>query len=233
MKRDIDLAPLRALLAAAADPTRAPAMRAYMRDRFDFLGVAAPARRKAAGPWIKSHDAAGPDGWLELADALWRQPEREFQYVAVDLLARHAAELPAAALPRLLALVTAKSWWDTVDGLAAWIIGELVHARRELQIDMDRLSCDGDFWLRRVAILHQLYWKRDTDAGRLFRYCAANAADPEFFIRKAIGWALREYAYTDAEAVRGFVASAIALSPLSRREALKRIQQKPLPAKEA
>lgn len=223
---------LRAQLTAAADPARAPAMRAYMRGQFDFLGVAAPARRKAAGPWIKSHDAAGPDVWLTLAERLWQEPEREFQYVALDLLARHAAELPAAALPRLLALVTAKSWWDTVDGLAAWVIGGLVRGRRQLQTEMDTLAGDSDFWLRRVAILHQLYWKRDTDAGRLFRYCSANAADPEFFIRKAIGWALREYAYTDAEAVRGFVASA-ALSPLSRREALKRIQQKPLPAKEA
>ncbi|QEL57270.1 DNA alkylation repair protein [Chromobacterium paludis] len=226
------LSSLRAALNSVANPSRAPAMRAYMREQFDFLGVPAPARRKAAGPWIKSHDAAGPDGWLELAEALWRQPEREFQYVAVDLLARHAAMLPASALPRLLALVSDKSWWDTVDGLAAWIIGEQVRARRELQSDMDRLSGDGDFWLRRIAILHQLYWKRDTDVERLFRYCAANAADTEFFIRKAIGWALREYAYTDADAVRGFVASA-ALSPLSRREALKRIQQNPLPAKEA
>ncbi|MFB9159631.1 DNA alkylation repair protein [Chromobacterium violaceum] len=214
---------LRAQLTAAADPARAPAMRAYMRGQFDFLGVAAPARRKAAVAWIKSHDTAGRDVWLTLAERLWQEPEREFQYVALDLLARHAAELPAASLPRLLALVTAKSWWDTVDGLAAWVIGGLVRGRRELQTEMDTLAGDGDSWLRRVAILHQLYWKRDTDAGRLFRYCAANAADPEFFIRKAIGWALREYAYTDAEAVRGFVASA-ALSPLSRREALKRIQ---------
>ncbi|OQS10400.1 hypothetical protein B0T37_00720 [Chromobacterium violaceum] len=214
---------LRAQLTAAADPARAPAMRAYMRGQFDFLGVAAPARRKAAAAWIQSQDTVGADGWLELAEALWRQPEREFHYVAVDLLARHAAGLPASALPRLLALATEKSWWDTVDGLAAWVIGAQVRARRELQADMDRLAGDGDFWLRRVAILHQLYWKRETDVARLFRYCAANAADTEFFIRKAIGWALREYAYTDAEAVRGFVASA-ALSPLSRREALKRIQ---------
>ncbi|WP_047243020.1 DNA alkylation repair protein [Chromobacterium subtsugae] len=226
----VGLPELRRRLEAAADPAKRPAMRDYMRGQFDFLGVATPARRKAAGAWIRSQDAAGPDGWLAAAETLWRQPEREFQYVAVDLLARHAAELPAAALPRLLALVAAKSWWDTVDGLAAWIIGELVHARRELQIDMDRLSGDGDFWLRRVAILHQLYWKRDTDAARLFRYCAANAADPEFFIRKAIGWALREYAYTDPDAVRGFVAAA-PLAPLSRREALKRIE--PLPVKEA
>ncbi|AUH53007.1 DNA alkylation repair protein [Chromobacterium sp. ATCC 53434] len=214
---------LRALLSAAADPARAPAMRAYMRGQFDFLGVAAPLRRRAAGAWIRSHDAAGPDGWLALAEALWRQPEREFHYVALDLLARHAAALPASALPRLLALATANAWWDTVDGLAAWAVGPLVRSRRELQADMDGLAGDADFWLRRVAILHQLYWKRETDAARLFRYCGANAADPEFFIRKAIGWALREYGYTDAEAVRSFVA-ATALSPLSRREALKRIQ---------
>ncbi|UTH75762.1 DNA alkylation repair protein [Chromobacterium sp. IIBBL 290-4] len=229
---NVEVVSLRAALSTVADPSRAPAMRAYMREQFDFLGVAAPARRKAAVAWIKSHDTAGPDVWLTLAERLWREPEREFQYVAVDLLDRHAAKLPAAALPRLLALVAEKSWWDTVDGLAAWVVGKLVHAHRELQADMDRLCGDDNFWLRRVSILHQLYWKRETDAERLFRYCAANADDTEFFIRKAIGWALREYGYTDADAVRGFVAST-ALSPLSRREALKRIQQKPLPAKEA
>ncbi|OHX21806.1 DNA alkylation repair protein [Chromobacterium sphagni] len=226
----LELADLRLRLEAAADPARRPAMRAYMREQFDFLGVATPARRKLAAPWMKSLKNAGPEAWLALAEALWRQPEREFQYTAVDLLAKCAARLPADSLPRLLALAAEKSWWDTVDGLSAWVVGELVRANRPLQQRMDALSVDGDFWLRRVAILHQLYWKRETDAERLFVYCAANAGEGEFFIRKAIGWALREYGYTDPDSVRGFVA-ATPLSPLSRREALKRIE--PLPSKEA
>ena len=216
-----DIAALRAGLSAVAVPEQAAPMRAYMREQFDFLGVPTPARRKVSTPWIRALKTQTAEYCLDLAEQLWRQPEREFQYAAVVLSAR-AETLPAASLPRLLTLAAAKPWWDCVDGLAAWVVGTLVRQHRDLQHDMDALSGDADFWLRRVAILHQLYWKTDTDAERLFRYCAANAGDAEFFIRKAIGWALREYAYTDADAVRAFVA-ATPLSGLSRREALKHI----------
>lgn len=217
-----DIAALRAGLSAAAAPEQAAPMRAYMREQFDFLGVPTPARRKVSTPWIRALKTHTAEYCLDLAEQLWRQPEREFQYAAVDLLTARAEALPAASLPRLLTLAAAKPWWDCVDGLAAWVVGTLARQHRDLQHDMDALSGDADFWLRRVAILHQLRWKTDTDAERLFRYCAANAGDAEFFIRKAIGWALREYAYTDARAVRAFVA-ATPLSGLSRREALKHI----------
>lgn len=217
-----DIAALRAGLSAVAVPEQAAPMRAYMRGQFDFLGVPTPARRKVSTPWIRAQKTQTAEYCLDLAEQLWRQPEREFQYAAVDLLSARAETLPAASLPRLLTLAAAKPWWDCVDGLAAWVVGTLVRRHRDLLHDMDALSGDADFWLRRVAILHQLYWKTDTDAERLFRYCAANAGDAEFFIRKAIGWALREYAYTDADAVRAFVA-ATPLSGLSRREALKHI----------
>lgn len=216
------LAALRSALAASAQPERAPAMRAYMREQFDFLGIPTPARRKASASFIRDAATLDASALLALAQALWDQPEREFQYVAVDLLDKHGKRLEPDSLPALEALASSKPWWDTVDGLASWVVGGLVRRHRHLQARMDQLAGVPDPWLRRVAILHQLGWKQDTDRRRLFHYCTANAADTEFFIRKAIGWALREYAYTDADAVRVFVTHT-PLSPLSRREALKHL----------
>lgn len=210
-------------LSVVADSAKAPAMRAYMRDQFAFLGAPTPTRRKQLGPLIKrAQRELSESAILILAEALWALPEREYQYAAVDLLARCAGKLDVTALAALQALVLSKSWWDTVDGLATAVIGDLVRRHPVLQGRMDVWSRADDVWLRRVAILHQLRWKQDTDAGRLFRYCSDNATDSEFFIRKAIGWALREYAYTNPDAVRGFV-NTTALSPLSRREALKNL----------
>jgi 3-methyladenine DNA glycosylase AlkD len=118
-------------------------------------------------------------------------------------------------------LVTTKSWWDTVDSLAKNGAGGLVLRYPELAGTMDRWVESENMWLRRTAILHQLGFKERTGADRLFRYCELRAHEQEFFIRKAIGWALREYSKVDADAVRRFVADHdAALSGLSKREAL-------------
>ena len=101
--------------------------------------------------------------------------------------------------------ITTKSWWDTVDGLAAWTAGPLVAANPELLATMDRWIVSDNICLARTAIIFQLGYKDRTDADRLFRYAAARAEDTEFFIRKAIGWALRQYAREDADAGRAFV----------------------------
>jgi 3-methyladenine DNA glycosylase AlkD len=199
-------------------------MAAYMRDQFPFFGIqAAPRRsltRTALGDWTPGDERE----LLEAADALWAEPERELQYVATDLLSRHHRLLGPDALPRLERLVTTKSWWDTVDALAAHPIGAVVLAHSALWSRMDELIDSADFWLARTAILHQLRFKEATDAERLFSYCRRRAADEEFFLRKAIGWALRQYAHTDPAAVRSFLAEhGDELSPLSVREASKHL----------
>jgi 3-methyladenine DNA glycosylase AlkD len=118
-----------------------------------------------------------------------------------------------------------KSWWDSIDALTGQVVGPLVLRFPELKKEMDRCSRHPNFWLRRSAILHQLAYKDQTDPERLFGYCLNNAANPEFFIRKAIGWALRQYAHTDPQAVYNFVDNhRDRLSPLSIREALKHRQ---------
>jgi 3-methyladenine DNA glycosylase AlkD len=119
-------------------------------------------------------------------------------------------------------MIVTKPWWDTVDGIATRIVGPMVLATPDLVARMDAWLETDNLWLVRTAILHQLGWRERTDADRLWRYCQRRADHADFFIRKAIGWVLRQYSKTDAEAVRRFVAAnASTLSPLSQREALK------------
>lgn len=208
-----------AALAPLADPVRAQGMAAYMKHRFRYLGIPTPARRAACAELVRGF-AGNP---VAAARALWKLEEREYQYVAVDLLRRHANSLDGSDLPALEALTQGKSWWDSVDGLAP-TIGEMVYRNRNLAARMDELIDAEDFWLRRVAILHQLAWKDETDEQRLFRYCRHCAAEKEFFIRKAIGWALRQYARTAPDAVSRFVEKNNGkLSNLSVREATKHL----------
>jgi 3-methyladenine DNA glycosylase AlkD len=206
-------------LAGLGDAGKAKAMAAYMKGKFDFLGIQTPARRQATAPLLRVFTGHP----LVAAQALWALPEREYQYVAVDLLRLRNGQLTAADLPALEALVQDKSWWDSVDGLAV-AIGDIVVRQPRLRHRMDELIDAHDFWLRRIALLHQLGLKQETDAARLFAYCLHCADEREFFIRKAIGWALRQYARTNPAAVRQFLdTNREKLSGLSFREAAKHL----------
>ncbi|SNT62559.1 3-methyladenine DNA glycosylase AlkD [Asanoa hainanensis] len=208
------------LFEADRDPERAAGMRAYMRDQFEFLGIASPRQRALARQATAGAAKPTRDGLIALADACWARPEREYQYFACDYLRRHVAVLGGLdALPAVRRLITTKPWWDTVDLLAARVVGPMVSQHGGV---MDAWIDDDNLWVVRTALLHQLFYKRDTDADRLFDYCARQKGHTDFFVRKAIGWALREYAKTDPAAVRAFVA-ATDLSGLSRREALKNL----------
>lgn len=203
-----------------ADPRQAAAMRAYMRDQFAFLGIPSPLRRQLSKPFLDSDP-------MPVALACWELPEREFQYFACDLLARHAKKLTPADLPALRTLITTKPWWDTVDALAANVVGPVVSGD---QTPMDAWAADDNLWVVRTAILHQLRYRAATDVERLFAYTRENRHHKDFFVRKGIGWALREYAKTDPAAVRNFVAEHPDLSGLSKREALKNIGRDDEPA---
>ena len=215
-----------AALRPLADPGQAAPMRAYMLDQCAFLGIRATPRRQALRglPRLNTWTAAD---LLSVAEALWEMPEREFQYVAVDLLAKHHRQLELASLPRLLQLVQRHAWWDTVDGLAG-VVGDILLRARTGQADAQRPMDDWlghpSLWVRRVAMLHQLGWKVQTDQARLFRYALALAPETDFFMRKAIGWALRDHARSQPEAVRAFLmAHAHVLSGLTRRVAGKHL----------
>ncbi len=204
---------VRTTLEAVAEPGRAQKMSAYMRHQFPFLGVPAPARRAATRDLIRWR---GPEpDWPWILE-LWRQPEREFQYVAGDHLAR--ARLTPADLPRLRGLITEKSWWDSVD-IFPRPVGRIADADT-----MRAWARDGNLWVRRVAILHQLGRGEGTDEELLEEIIAANLDDAEFFITKAIGWALRDHARHNPAWVRACVDRHPGMAALARREALKHLR---------
>ncbi|WP_433302907.1 DNA alkylation repair protein [Actinoplanes sp. CA-030573] len=210
-------------LSAARDPARAAAMAAYMRDQFDYAGVAAPALRAVERAAFAGLPRPAEADLRDFALSCWSRPEREYQYAACDYLRRHVGVAGAGFLPVVRTLLTTKSWWDTVDPLATRFVGDLVRSHPVLAHEMDDWSQDENKWLVRTAILFQLHYGGATDTSRLFGYCVRQAGHPDFFVRKAIGWALRQYARTDPESVRAFVAATPALSPLSRREAMKHL----------
>lgn len=196
-------------------------MAKYMRGQFAFLGIPSPAQRLLMREAMAGMPRPSEGDLGELLGHLWELPEREYQYAGCGLVDRHIRICGPAFLPTVRTLLTTKPWWDTVDSLAKSGAGSLVLRYPDLAETMDRWVQSENLWLRRTAILHQLAFKQGTDADRLFRYCALRCYEPEFFIRKAIGWALREYSKVDAEAVRRFVAEHDAdLSGLSKREAL-------------
>lgn len=206
----------------AADPERAAPMAAYMKGHFPFLGIASGPRRALAKAALAGLPAPQEADVAAVAAGCWALDAREYQYAGADYVARWVRVCPPTFLPVVERLITERSWWDTVDTLAGHVVGPLVAATPALRAEMDRWLVSGDRWLARSAILHQLSWKERTDADWLFAARLARAADTEFFLRKAIGWALRQYSKTDEAAVRAFVAEHDAeLSGLSKREALK------------
>jgi len=202
-------------------PQAAVSMRAYMRNQFPFLGIATPARRAALTDF-KKHPLA-QESLLTLVQQLWQLPEREYRYAAIDLLAMHSKQLDDSAIPALLALARQDAWWDTVDNLSS-VINRIIRCFPAAQAQMDEALKYDSFWTRRTAMIHQLGWRDATDEARLFDYALTLAPESEFFIRKAIGWALRDYARWQPEAVRSFVLlHREELSSLTVREAMKHL----------
>ncbi len=223
---------LRDELAAVADPSKAHAMQAYMKSSMPFLGVSAQPLRQVCASVFTAHPLASRHDWEEAVELLWNAASvREERYAAVALtghrLYRQYQDVPALSLYRYLAETGA--WWDYVDPIASHRVGPILRAHpRVVGPLMSTWARDDEsMWVRRIAILSQLSSKASTDVGLLADTIEANTVGStfghEFFIRKAIGWALREYAKTDPDWVRDYVAANDLLSPLSRREALKRL----------
>jgi 3-methyladenine DNA glycosylase AlkD len=219
------VAGVRGVLEPVADTERARPMVAYMKNRYPFLGIATPPRRALVASVVRGAGRPTEQDLAEAMYALWALDEREYQYVACDLLARHQRVCGASFLvEHAEPLIQTKSWWDTVDALRSAVVGPLVRRHDKLVAVPLRWIDSDDIWLVRSAIIHQLGYGEHTDEARLFALCARRADHPDFFVRKAIGWALREHAKRAPDAVRAFVADQHdRLSPLSVREALLRI----------
>lgn len=198
-------------------------MSAYMKSHGEFLGVPAPARRAAAEPVLATMKGGDEAELLEVAESWWAQPERELRYCAADLLRANVRSLTPAALDRLRRLVAEGAWWDVADPLAP-VVGGIVRRHPEASAEMDEWAADENLWVARVALLHQLGWKDNADPSWLFAFCQQLAGRDDFFIRKAIGWALRDLARSYPDEVRAFVGEqGDRLSPLSIREATKHL----------
>jgi 3-methyladenine DNA glycosylase AlkD len=215
---------VRTALHAAADPSRAPGMQAYMKSTQPYLGVRVPDVRRLTRAAARTHPPATATEAGAAAAALWRAAEfREERYAAQALVGLPVARGVLHLLPLLEEMITTGAWWDFVDE-AAHRIGELLRADPATMTPVLReWSRSPDRWLRRTAVIAQLGFKEHTDVELLTDVVLTNAADPDFFLRKAIGWALRDHARTAPEWVADFV-RAHPLSPLSRREATKHLQ---------
>ena len=202
----------------AANPVDVAPMEKYMRHLFPFLGLKKPLRTAILKPYLKAIRSA--EEALVVAEILWEKEEREFQYAALDVLQLKVKKVDDQQLFRLKELVVSKSWWDTVDRLAASIIGTAVKKHEAQRKEVHAWRNEGHLWLDRTALLFQLKYKEDTQREMLAQTIQQFAASKEFFHQKAIGWALRTYKRTDPEWVAELL-HRLPLSALSVREARK------------
>ena len=223
---------LRTAVAEVGDPARAPAMQAYLKSALPLRGASAPALRKAVRPVLDRHVLPDRPSWESAVRRLWDEAAyREEWYAAIALTGhrRYRTHQDPAALDLYRHLVETGAWWDVVDVLAGNRVGPILRADPVTVTPVMRAwAHDDHLWVRRTAILSQLGSKSATDTALLRDVLEANLAGSshghEFFVRKAVGWALRQYARTDPGWVRAFVDEHAAdLSGLSRREALKHL----------
>lgn len=204
----------------AANPSDAPAMEAYMKHHFHYMGLKSTPRRAVMRDWLPNAKDLDTN---ELVWALWGQPFREFQYCAIDLLEKRDRRPDRGQLALYEYLLTTHSWWDTIDPIATKIVGHFFKQHPDLVGPVtSRWMASDHMWLQRTCLLFQLKYKQDTDAALLESFITDLLDSPQFFIQKAIGWALRTYARTHPTWVIDLTAR-LPLKPLSLREATKHL----------
>jgi 3-methyladenine DNA glycosylase AlkD len=221
---------LRAELRAAANPARAAGAQAYMKSTMPFLGLTVPVMRRITNEVSKAHVMSDVDTWRDTCLELWRKAKyRDERYAAVEITGHRPYRRfqSPACMPMYEEFVVDGAWWDYVDVVAIHRIGPLLRDYRdEIEPIMRAWSVDHDMWKRRTSIICQVGAKAEIDLGLLYDCIDPNIADTEFFIRKAIGWALRQHAWVNpGEIVRYVSANEDRLSGLSKREALKNVSR--------
>jgi 3-methyladenine DNA glycosylase AlkD len=223
---------VRDALRQAADPAKAAPMQAYMRSEMPYLGVATPERRAVLRQLFSDLDYPDAATWRRAVLEIWRGARwREERYAAIALtgVRRFERFQDLAALPLYEEMIVTGAWWDYVDEIAAHRLGDLLRRLpRGMARRMRAWSRGPDMWKRRSAILCQLTFRGDTELDLLYDCIEPSLESSEFFLRKAIGWALRQHAWTDPGEVRRYVQEhRERLSPLSTREALKNVGENP------
>ncbi len=216
---------LQAEYAKVTDPVKAPQMQAYMKSEIPFLGIQKPWRLPAYRGLKKRFSVSSQKRYREAVLALWELPHREEKYAALHMAEVWSDFVTPKSMPLYKKLLVEGAWWDFVDGVAVDLVGAVyLENRAELEPTIDQWIDHPDMWLRRTSIICQIKHKEQTDERRLFAFCLRRADEKEFFIRKAIGWALRAHSYTNPEAVRDFILKHDdKLSGLSKREGAKQL----------
>jgi 3-methyladenine DNA glycosylase AlkD len=219
------ITPLVELFRQSANAANAEPMAKYMKNLFPYLGIKTPQRRELLKQFYKENGKPEISELKPVILELWELPEREFQYCTVGMLQLYKNKVGASFIELYEQFITTKSWWDTVDGIAANLVGSLFKNYPEMiKSHTEKWQASGNMWLQRTALLFQLNYKADTDVELIFDLIRCNLGSKEFFINKAIGWILRQYSKTDALAVIDFVEKTD-LAPLSQREALKWLRE--------
>ena len=200
-------------------------MKAYMRDQFEFFGIKTKERRDLLKAIYREHQQDIDSNIRTIAFDLYQQPQRELHHCGMELfqkiLKKKYLESDIALTEKL---IITNSWWDTVDFIAKQILGVyLLQFPEATETVISKFSNSDNMWLQRCSIIFQLGYKKETNETLLFKQCLAHKHSEEFFIQKAIGWALREYGKTNPQSVLNFVNSAD-LKPLSTKEAIRNIR---------
>ena len=220
-----NLQPLINLFEKHANPDRAVKMRAYMKNQFDYLGLQSPLRRELTKQFFSENGYPEPNQLATIVDICWRLPQREYKYFAMELMVKMRKKAGHDAIHLYEKLITDESWWDTIDLIAPSLVGYHLQQYPEERITyINKWVASDNIWLKRSSILFQLKYKSETDTRLLSSIILKLKDSKEFFIRKAIGWILREYSKTDPGFVVRFVQTH-ELSGLSHREALKWLER--------
>jgi 3-methyladenine DNA glycosylase AlkD len=212
-------------LAAVADPSKAAPMAAYMKTDMAFFGVPSPLRVPIARAMKERFSPGDAKQYRDNVLSLWNLDHREEKYLAIGYALTFKKQVTFDQVDLYQQMIVQGAWWDLVDEIAINVVGKVVLDDRERMRPMLETWIDHeDLWLRRTAIICQIKHKAETDHAMLFSFSLRRAHEKEFFIRKAIGWALREYAKVEPDAVRSFLNQhGDRLSGLSKREASKHL----------
>jgi 3-methyladenine DNA glycosylase AlkD len=221
-----NLNPLIEEFKSAANPEKAKWMKDYLRGKFELYGINTKERREIQKTFFKLNGYPETSELFDVVLFLWELPQREYQYLAIELLQRNSKKLLESDINNIEKIIVAKSWWDSVDGIAAWICGAYfkLYPQQIIPVTTDWMK-SGNMWLQRSVLLFQLKYKSETNTELLSKWIKELADHKDFFIRKAIGWVLREYSKTNPKWVIDFV-NENQLSGLSKREALKHVNKK-------
>ena len=221
-------AELEVAFAKNANPAIATGAKAYMRNKSEFYGLSSPIRRQLVKDFITRNGYPSYKNLEELVQYAWDQPQREWQYTAMEIMQKFVNKADPGLIDLAEWMIRNKSWWDTVDYLAPNIAGNLFKKYPEIRSTyIENWMDSGNLWLQRSCLIHQLRYNKTADSALLFNLCERLASHPDFFIRKAIGWSLRQYSKYSPESVLDFLNNH-EISNLSRKEALKVINRSQL-----